>query len=682
MFTGGWSYTSEEITELFKHLTFSEEYSVLEFGSGDSTVKLYNKLKEHVENLTYYTYESDISYMRKHDNIKWVHYNENDIQDAQIPDMKFDLIIIDGPGGDKRSLWYSKIRNNIKPGTVVLVDDFNHFQSFSDELDANFEYETLSLQIQPILPGNKSWKIVKIIATKCISPLDNKNSVQHLEFFKNKIKNNEPFSFIRPNDGEYLIMTGQTFTTQDSWSFSGGSIRHDLFTSIPSMIDIPNAYIGIPCKGCYNDIYGWYMHSFKIPSNKLTYGNLVCNANWKSFVSLFTDDNLPFYYIGPYKSNHHNLNLLDKFVVDEYLIHNWDTEKQNVLEELREWVSDKFGIFTFSAGPLTKVMIPMLARAFPNNTYIDAGSSLDLFMKGSTNRMYVNPNDAFSNVVCDFKHEHTVRELNIEGDITAILTVYKRPQYLQEQLQALHDQTIKPKTVIIIKNFVENVVMPPLPEYLVRNVKFIAGNTNFGVWARFAIALSADTKYVCIFDDDTIPGRKWFENCTDSMKIREGLYGTIGIRFPTPSYGWSYGDRVGWHNPNTEIEEVDIVGHAWFLKREWIRHLWNYTPSYTNDLKCGEDINLSFYLQKVGIPTLVPPHPPGSYEMYGSHPVTAWNYGTDENALSSEVGANSNFSTSLDDAIKNGFALMCMKNKNITDVNGSKDSSYAINVPE
>ena len=661
MFTGGWSYTSEEIAELFKNLTFSEEFSVLEFGSGDSTVKLYDKLKEHVQKLTYYTYESDISYMRKHDNIKWVYYNENDIQDAQIPDAKFDLIMIDGPAGDKRSLWYSKIRNNVKLGTVILIDDFNHFQSFSDELDANFEYETLSLQIQPILPGNKSWKIVKITGLKYIDPLVNKDSVEHLAFFKNKIKNNEPFSFIRPNDGEYLIMTGQTFTTQDSWSFSGGSIRHDLFTSIPSMIDIPNAYIGIPCKGCYDEIYSWYINTFSIPSNKLTYGNLVCNANWESFSTLFTDDKLPFYYIGPYKSNNHNLNLLDKFVIDEYLIHDWDTEKQNILEQLREWVTGKTGIFTFSAGPLTKVMIPMLAKAFPNNTYIDAGSSLDLYMKGSTNRMYVNSTGAYSNVICDFKHGHKVKVPTSTEDVTAVLTVYKRPQYLQEQLEALYNQTIKPKSIIVVKNFAEGIEFPTLPEYLTHNIKFIDSNTNFGVWTRFAIALLADTKYVCVFDDDTIPGRRWFENCLKSMKIREGLYGTIGIRFPAPSYVFNHSDKFGWSNPNVSTEEVDIVGHAWFMKREWIHHLWNYNPSFNHDLKCGEDINLSFYLQKAGIPSLVPPHPPGYYEVYGSHPASGWNYGTDKDAISNEADAYSNFNTSLMSAIKNGFMLMCMK---------------------
>ena len=47
-----------------------------------------------------------------------------------------------------------------------MIDDFNHYKCFSDELDKNFEYELLSFSDEPPLPGNKSWKIVRIIAAK------------------------------------------------------------------------------------------------------------------------------------------------------------------------------------------------------------------------------------------------------------------------------------------------------------------------------------------------------------------------------------------------------------------------------------------------------------------------------------------------------------------------------------
>jgi hypothetical protein len=91
-------------------------------------------------------------------------YDENKIKDVVIPSQKFDLILIDGPNGDKRSLWYANIRENVKEETILLVDDFNHYKCFSDELDKIFTYHLLSFSNEPFVPyGEHSWKIVKII---------------------------------------------------------------------------------------------------------------------------------------------------------------------------------------------------------------------------------------------------------------------------------------------------------------------------------------------------------------------------------------------------------------------------------------------------------------------------------------------------------------------------------------
>ena len=91
----------------------------------------------------------------------------NDIENTFIPDVQFDLILIDGPNGDKRSLWYSKIKNNVKIGTICLIDDFNHYKCFGEELDRNYEYELLSFSDEPFVPyGEHSWKIVRILSIK------------------------------------------------------------------------------------------------------------------------------------------------------------------------------------------------------------------------------------------------------------------------------------------------------------------------------------------------------------------------------------------------------------------------------------------------------------------------------------------------------------------------------------
>lgn len=239
-------------------------------------------------------------------------------------------------------------------------------------------------------------------------------------------------------------------------------------------------------------------------------------------------------------------------------------------------------------------------------------------------------------------------------DITAILTLYKRPQYLEEQLIAIHNQTVPPKEIFILKNTVENITFPNISIDLLKNVTIINSSKNFGVWGRFALGLLANTKYVCVFDDDTIPGKKWFENCLNSMTIKEGLYGTVGLLFLNDCYKNNI--RFGWPNPNNNILRVDIVGHSWFLKREWLHYLWEYSPDYSNDLKHGEDISLSFYLQKHDIPTLVPPHPPGEEDYYGSIPHKANEYGNDINATGFLVYPQ--FDIFLKYCINKGFNLL------------------------
>jgi hypothetical protein len=165
-FQGGWSYTQKEMTELFNHITYHKNYSILEFGSGDSTIKLYDHFIKHVETLSLYSYESNIEFLKSHAGIQFIQYDESDIASVTIPNINFDLILVDGPNGGKRSLWYSKIRENVKQGTIMLIDDFNHYASFSEELDKNFEYELLSFSNEPpIAYGEHSWKIVRIIRT-------------------------------------------------------------------------------------------------------------------------------------------------------------------------------------------------------------------------------------------------------------------------------------------------------------------------------------------------------------------------------------------------------------------------------------------------------------------------------------------------------------------------------------
>jgi hypothetical protein len=218
----------------------------------------------------------------------------------------------------------------------------------------------------------------------------------------------------------------------------------------------------------------------------------------------------------------------------------------------------------------------------------------------------------------------------MNNDITVILNGWKRSQHFQKQLDAVMDQTIKPKAVMLWQNG-DNVEFPPSSNQLTKAVC----NDNLGVWARFAFALNARTEWICVFDDDTIPGNRWFENCLETMKTHEGLLGTVGIRihgdvgmYPLRRYGWA-----DYNNESTM--EVDYVGHSWFFKREWLSHFWRELPPKEHDMLVGEDMHFSVMLRKyANINTYVPPHPQKDKSFWGSQPETAWSIGTEPVALS------------------------------------------------
>jgi len=218
--------------------------------------------------------------------------------------------------------------------------------------------------------------------------------------------------------------------------------------------------------------------------------------------------------------------------------------------------------------------------------------------------------------------------------ITAVLTLYKRPHTLIEQLEAVQTQSVPPTKIIIWKNNADDIQIPDIPKDLMNNVTFINSSENFGVWARFAVGLLVNTEYICVFDDDTIPQPRWFENCLTTQKTHCGLLGAIGIVFEE---GTEYkGKRYGWDGECDEPVEVDIVGHAWFFRQEWLSMLWQFHPQYEFMIRAGEDIAFSYMLQKHGIKTYVPPHPKDNFELYGSHPKKAMQYGIDNAAITSD----------------------------------------------
>tara|TARA_Y100001963_G_C6756862_1_gene437363 strand:- start:728 stop:1831 length:1104 start_codon:yes stop_codon:yes gene_type:complete len=199
-----------------------------------------------------------------------------------------------------------------------------------------------------------------------------------------------------------------------------------------------------------------------------------------------------------------------------------------------------------------------------------------------------------------------------EGDITVILNCYRRPYNLQMQVDAIRAQSVKPVQIWLWVNYHEdNKDFDPTTLGVDR---VFHNDYNWKFYGRFAAALLADTEYIAIYDDDTIPGSRWHENCLNTMKTHEGILGSAGVILNGNRYVQH--DRCGWPVQNSETTEVDLVGHAWFFKREWLRYLWQEKPVTWNN---GEDIQFAFMSKIHGnIPTYCPPHPPDDRDLHGS----------------------------------------------------------------
>lgn len=190
-FSGGWGIAPYEVYFSIKHLEYEEKLRILEFGSGQGTTNLVNLLVDKKIDFEYFSIENDINYA-KTPLVKYQLYeiaDNYDLNDLSKIDLDligyYDLVIVDGPHGVGRCKWYSKFKNNVREGSIILVDDFHHYKEFSTELDAHFEYDVINffntsrrftdtdinygieqVDMNSNLISDKSYKIVKITKIK------------------------------------------------------------------------------------------------------------------------------------------------------------------------------------------------------------------------------------------------------------------------------------------------------------------------------------------------------------------------------------------------------------------------------------------------------------------------------------------------------------------------------------
>jgi hypothetical protein len=257
----------------------------------------------------------------------------------------------------------------------------------------------------------------------------------------------------------------------------------------------------------------------------------------------------------------------------------------------------------------------------------------------------------------------------MDQSIAVILNVFRREDLLQTQIDSIINQTKPPSRIFIWNNGKK--VLSGINSLSIPLTIFNSSD-NLGVWARFSCALNSSERFIAVFDDDTIPGNKWFENCLENIDNGNRLLGTRGLRFLS-KHSYSPFESYGWDNPNEELVEVDIIGHAWFFENKMLTAFWSQFNNRYLDNLSGEDIHLSFSIQKLGYKSFVPPHPIHDMELWGSKPEIALAYGGNEFAISSSPGSLKKFTNAYRFYINKGFSIYYKSHKspNVILINNS-----------
>jgi len=200
------------------------------------------------------------------------------------------------------------------------------------------------------------------------------------------------------------------------------------------------------------------------------------------------------------------------------------------------------------------------------------------------------------------------------ASIGALLTVYKRPYALADQLAAIRNQSSVPSLVWC---FLQEPSLELSHEIHCAGFdRVIECTPNSFYHFRFATAMMMPTDFVAVFDDDAIPGCRWFENCLQTFATTPGILGTHGVRLHSLE-SYTNRDRLGWLQPSSDVVEVDYVGQSWFLRPQWIHHL--FAEQLATGLT-GEDIELGTRAWRLGgIRSYCPPHPPDRPDWWGCH---------------------------------------------------------------
>lgn len=217
------------------------------------------------------------------------------------------------------------------------------------------------------------------------------------------------------------------------------------------------------------------------------------------------------------------------------------------------------------------------------------------------------------------------RYVNLEW--TAIITLFKRKNYIKQQLDAIINQSIPPKEIFIIING-SYITCHDIKKMNFPNIQIISSDIN-SLYTRWIMGYNAQTDYIFVFDDDIIPGKYWAMNALRCMIKYNALIGSTGRKFDTCGRHKFFKEVLHEENQNKDIA-CDWICNSYLFKKEWIKYAVTM-QRYKDQFMTYDDIQLAASLNIFANISCYVPMQPDSYEqLKGS---LYEEYGADMNAV-------------------------------------------------
>jgi hypothetical protein len=225
----------------------------------------------------------------------------------------------------------------------------------------------------------------------------------HFDMFKKKLTENENFAFLRFSDGELYVLQNKRLELNSDHFIIGDSVGHSWYGKEEQKKFIPeehqfyreklieslkckknNYFRGISTKpNVDEETFKWQLDIAGGDDDTMTWANLFIESNYHRYLT----EMVPIFKtkkIIMVVNKSANLEKLGFNIVKDFRVgDNCFINDYNIIEVIDEYINHnniEGHLFLISAASLSNLIIHQLYEKFPNNTYLDIGSTLNPLM--------------------------------------------------------------------------------------------------------------------------------------------------------------------------------------------------------------------------------------------------------------------------------------------------------------